>query len=371
MRSDAASLVDPIDQAEEGRTEHILKAGVARLVPQALGWMIRHPTQTIAGLRMAWRLGGKGSGGAPGTGGRLHHMIYLLEAAQIARRCHALGIQHVHAHFGTNSTTVAMLAEVLGGVPFSFTTHGPEEFDAPLALGLPEKLARAKFAVGVSSFGRSQLYRWSKIADWPRIKVVHCGVEPERFDAPAPMPTGGPHLVAIGRLSEQKGFPVLIETMALAAPRLPGLKLTIVGDGELRSMIEDEIKRHDLGNCITLAGWLDEAGVRAALSASQALVLPSLAEGLPMVVMEAMASGRPVIGTIINGVPELLTPDCGWLVPAGDPAALADAICEMAKTPVEKLTEMGDRARIRAFDRHTTHTEATKLGTHLTKAING
>ena len=157
--------------------------------------------------------------------------------------------------------------------------------------------------------------------------------------------------------------------MAIAAKRLPGLTLTICGDGELRDLIDDEIARHGITDRITIAGWVDEAGVRAAIAAAHALILPSLAEGLPMVVIEAMACGRPVISTCINGVPELLTPKEGWLVAAGDAAALANAIVELSNTPNAVLAEMGHAARARAMSRHDGNTEAAKLAAHFTEAL--
>ncbi|MGL6211464.1 MAG: glycosyltransferase, partial [Paracoccaceae bacterium] len=228
-----------------------------------------------------------------------------------------------------------------------------------LSLGL--KLERAAFTAAISSFGRSQLCRWVTPEHWPHITTVHCGIEQWRFPAPSPLPIGGPHLVAIGRLSEQKGFALLIEAVALAAPTLPDLRLTIVGDGPLRQSLQSQITAAGLDGQITLAGWKDEAGVRAALSAATALILPSFAEGLPVVVMEAMAAGRPVIATSIAGIPELVTPDTGWLVPAGDSEALATAIAAFAATPANRLSEMGISARTRVFARHDIDTEAAKL----------
>ena len=369
MRSDRAALVDPVDFIEDDKTEHVLAIGGKNLLRSSLGWMLKHPKHAMAGLAMAIRCASKGKSGGPGTGGLLRHLIYLLEAAHIARRADELGIQHIHAHFGTNSATVAMIANALGGPGFSFTVHGPEEFDAPRAFSFPEKIARARFTVAISSYCRSQLFRWSQISEWPKIKEVHCGVDVAGYPAPAPMPQGGPHLVAIGRLCEQKGFPVLIETMAIAAKRLPGLTLTICGDGELRTLIDSEIARHGIQDRITIAGWVDESGVRAAIAAAHALILPSLAEGLPMVVIEAMACGRPVISTCINGVPELLTPTEGWLVPAGDAAALADAIIALSDTSNEVLAQMGLAARTRAMARHDGNTEAAKLAAHFTEAL--
>jgi glycosyltransferase involved in cell wall biosynthesis len=303
---------------------------------------------------LAWRLGAQ-------AGARRLHLAYLIEAAHVAHRAEKAGVGHIHAHFGTGPAAIALLCRALGGPEFSFTAHGPEEFDAPIALSLGAKVHGARFAVAVSSFGRAQLCRWSDPSDWGRIHVVHCGIEPARFARPAPLPGGGPHLVAVGRLAAQKGFGLMIEAIAIAAPALPGLRLTLVGEGELRPTLEAAIARQGLGHIVSLAGWQDEAGVRAALDAAQALVLPSFAEGLPVVAMEAMAAGRPVIATSIAGLPELVTPACGWLVPAGAPVALAEAILALAATPPERLQEMGEAARARALARHDAGASAARL----------
>ena len=353
MRSDRAALNDAADLEEDRRTEHLLERGKLQLVASALGWLARHPAQAAAALRLALRCGGRGNA-------RALHLVYLLEAAHLARRCRDLGVTHLHAHFGTNSATVAMLASVMGGPRYSFTVHGPEEFDAPAALCLGDKVGRAVFVVAVSSFGRSQLCRWADVADWAKLHVVHCGIEPARFPAPDPLPHGV-QLVAIGRMAEQKGLPLLVEAMALAAPALPGVRLSLVGDGPLRPMIEARIAALGLQDRIRLTGWLDEVAVRAELSAATALVLPSFAEGLPMVVMEAMAAARPVIATAIAGLPELVTRDTGWLVPAGDAPALADAIITLAAMPRARLAEMGTAGRARVLARHDADTEARRL----------
>lgn len=168
--------------------------------------------------------------------------------------------------------------------------------------------------------------------------------------------------MAVGRLAEQKGYALLVEAIALAAPTLPDLHLTLVGDGPLRGLIEEMIAERDLARRITLTGWTDETRVRHELAAAQALILPSFAEGLPMVVMEAMAAGRPVIGTLVAGIPELVLPEeTGHLVPAGDAQALARAIERLADTPLEVLTEMGRVARLRVLERHDINREASRL----------
>lgn len=364
MRGPSAPLKDAGDKAEEACTHYVLQAGGAVLLLGLLRSVLSAPRRFLAALRMALRLARASDKGV------LRHLIYLGEAAYAARQCHAEGAQHVHAHFGTNSAAVAMLARALGGPGYSLTVHGPEEFDAPHALSLGEKLDRASFAAGVSSFGRSQLSRWAAFGTWDRLKVVHCGIEPDRFDNPSPMPEGGLRLVSIGRFVEQKGQMVLVQAMAELVKDLPDLHLVLVGDGEMRPDLEAAISAAGLERNITLTGWLDEAGVRAELAAAQALVMPSFAEGLPMVVMEAMAAARPVIATHIAGTPELVLPgETGWLVPAGDASALADAVRGMAAVPADKLAAMGQAGRARVLERHDVRIEAGKLAAHFRRAI--
>ena len=138
--------------------------------------------------------------------------------------------------------------------------------------------------------------------------------------------------------------------------------LALVGDGEMRGDIEAAIAKYDLSDRVTLTGWLDEDGIKAQLAAAHALVMPSFAEGLPMVVMEAMAAARPVIATYIAGTPELVQEGkTGWLVPAGDIEALADAMDTLVKTPLTTLTQMGQTGRARVMERHDVAKEAEKL----------
>ncbi|MFN3936369.1 MAG: glycosyltransferase [Gemmobacter sp.] len=356
-------LLDPDDRAEAERTEYILAAGPAGLAAAVLRIGLGHPRRFLRAVLLAMRCGRAGSGArTPGTGGRLRHLVYLAEAAALTLRAGRLGLGHLHAHFGTNAATVAMLAQTLGAPGFSMTVHGPEEFDAPRALALPEKLARAQFAVGVSSFGRSQLSRWAPAALWDRLHVVRCGIEPDRFPDPAPLPPGRGQLVAIGRLAEQKGHLMLPAALKRALSEAPELRVTLIGDGPLRGTIERAAAKAGVADNLTLAGWQDEAGVREALAAAHALILPSLAEGLPMVVMEAMAAGRPVIATAIAGIPELVRPgETGWLVPPGDTDALARAMIELHDAEPDRLARMGAAGRSLVLERHDARAEAARL----------
>ncbi|MBU3001267.1 glycosyltransferase [Roseovarius nubinhibens] len=359
MRGPDMALVDPGDRAEAERTEYVLDRGMPALLGGLFGLALRRPALVLRAAARAWRMGAR----AGGLSGRLRHLVYLAEAAHVRARCAAEDVRHIHAHFGTNAAAVAHLCHALGGPGYSFTVHGPEEFDAPRALSLGEKIAASRFTVGVSSFGRSQLCRWVDHADWPKIHVVHCGIEYSRFTDAIPTPENGPlRLVSIGRFVEQKGQMILLPAMQEICAKHPDAVLHLVGDGPLRPEIEAGIAAAGLTENIKLIGWLDEVAIRAELDAAHALLMPSFAEGLPMVVMEAMAAARPVIATYIAGTPELVRPgETGWLTPAGDPTALAAAACELAEMSHENRDAMGQSARRRVLARHDVDTEAAKL----------
>ncbi len=358
MRGDAAALTDSADQAEHARTERILEAGAARLLSGLVG---------RRGLRAALSLAH--SRAKAGESSLALQIIYLAEGARVADRARSLGLGHIHAHFGTNSTRVASYARMLGGPPFSFTVHGPEEFDKPQPLDLAGKLALAEFCVTVSSFGRSQMYRWAAPENLDKVQVVHCGLDLSRWTDPVSLPPGPLHLVAVGRFAEQKGFGLLIRAFALAWRRNPDLRLSLVGDGELRPLIQQTIATEGMERAVRLLGWQDEAGVRAAMDSAHALVTPSFAEGLPVVIMEAMARARPVIATYIAGIPELVRPRHeGWLVPAGDAEALAQAMLDAADCPAPTLQAMGQSARDRVSRRHDIDESARRLAALFTRA---
>jgi colanic acid/amylovoran biosynthesis glycosyltransferase len=138
--------------------------------------------------------------------------------------------------------------------------------------------------------------------------------------------------------------------------------LELIGDGPSRPSIESEITSLKLEERVHLLGWKSSDEVAEALRRTSVFVLPSFAEGLPVVIMEAMALGRPVISTYVAGIPELVIPgENGWLVPAGDVQALVNAMRQAMNTPVQRLQEMGAAGRVRVFERHSIQTEANKL----------
>ena len=297
--------------------------------------------------------------GWPGIKGRLWPIAYLFEACYLSRQLRAKRIDHLHNHIGEGCAAVAMLASMLSGVPYSFTVHGPGEFDKPTQLSLAEKVRRSKFTVAISSYGASQLYRWTNPADWKKIQVIRCGVRWQDLKTKEVAPDR--QLVCVGRLSEQKGHLVLLEAIAKLKNE-PTFKVVLVGDGPLRGIIEERAATLGIRNCITITGWLPADKVLEEISRSRALVLASFAEGLPVVLMESLALERPAIATGIAGIPELIEPGVsGWLVPAGSVEALAEAMKEALSADLSRLAEMGRAGAARVREQHDQAREARKL----------
>lgn len=350
-----SELVDPADRAERTKTNVVLTGAVGLLGALLLQALLR-PIRFLRAFGAAWSLGAR-------SGRRAVHVAYLAEACRLRGWLGRESVVHLHAHFGTNPATVALLCRILGGPPYSFTVHGPEEFDRPDALGLAEKIDRASFVVAISEFGRSQLMRWTPTAQWAKLHVVRCGVDAEFLEKDGvPPPPERPRLVCVGRLCGDKGQLLLVEAAGRLAREGREFEIVLVGDGEIRAGIEEKIRALGLDRRVLLRGWMDGAGVRREIAESRALVLPSFAEGLPVVIMEALAMGRPVLSTYIAGIPELVRPGVnGWLVTAGAVDELVDRLRETLDAPASKLAELGRAGRAAVAERHDARREAARL----------
>ena len=218
--------------------------------------------------------------------------------------------------------------------------------------------------MAISSYGRSQLYRWVEHQQWDKIKLVHCGLEHDDFDKMSEhqMPPATRRFICVGRLSPEKGQLLLMEAARSLAERGARFELVFVGDGELRADIEALIVRYNLQANVRITGWADSEQVRNEILAGRALVLPSFSEGLPVVIMEAMALRRPVISTFVGGIPELVhSGEHGWLVPAGDVDGLINAMQTCLEAPDETCARMGEAAYQRVFARHSVDAQSAKL----------
>jgi colanic acid/amylovoran biosynthesis glycosyltransferase len=360
IRSCESELVDEADKQELKRTRIVLEDGVKGLLVGLFHAVFTQPLGCWRALGLSLQLSKSSDRSV------FHHLVYFAEACVLLRWFRQAKVTHVHAHFGTNSTTVAMLCRSMGGPSYSFTVHGPEEFDKVREISLSEKIKRADFVVAISSFGKSQLYRWCPLEQWSKIHVVHCGVDHEFLTEPLTIPPVAPRLVCVGRLCEQKGHLLLLEAIGQLAANGVEFELALVGDGPLRAEIEAAIDRQNLQKQVKILGWASTAEVRQQILDARAMVLPSFAEGLPVVIMEALALGRPVISTYIAGIPELVEPGiCGWLVPPGSIEALTAALQAALQCPVEVLEQMGKAGSERVLQSHDVSTEVKKLATLL------
>lgn len=337
-------LVGDEQRQEAARTFYVLKhaKSLGRLIKSHIGWMMRRPEDYWRGLKLAFET-------APGgTRALAYQIFYFAEAGVLADEMRRQGVSHLHNHIAKSSCTVAMLASEISGIPFSFTLHGPDIFFAPDHWRLDKKIEKARFVACISHFCRSQAMSFSPMEDWRKLHIVHCGVEPERY---AGEPAGGKKLLFVGRLAAVKGMPVLLDAMK----RLPkGVTLTVIGDGPDRAALEEQAA--PFRERVKFLGYQSQTEVAEALKAHDVFVLPSFAEGVPVVLMEAMAAARPVITTRIAGVPELVEDGVsGILVPPGDMDALEMAVSSVSQDiELQKKMGVAGRAKVaaeyRAFD---------------------
>ena len=351
-------LVDEDDVKEQSLTQYMLQGGLLPLLSASLQVFLSSPPRFFTAFKLAVKMSFRADRSLP------YHLVYLAEACRLLPLLKSFGAQHVHAHFGTNPAEVVMLAHEMGGPSFSFTVHGPEEFDKPQFIGLGEKIRRSSFVVAISSFGRSQLYRWVEQRHWHKVKVVHCGLENAFHNVPKKVLLPVPRLVCVGRLCEQKGQLLLIEAVRILAQKQVAFELVLAGDGEMRGDIEKLINTYALKERVRISGWISSAQVREEILAARGLVLPSFAEGLPVVIMEAFALRRPVLTTYVAGIPELVRHgENGWLFPAGSVEDLADAIQAFLALPDETVERMGEAGYQRVIERYSIEIEAVKLAT--------
>jgi glycosyltransferase involved in cell wall biosynthesis len=347
-------LPDADDRMERDQTQYVLKHGLVPLVVPTIRAFMRSPIRFLRAFRLALKMGMETDRPLP------YHLIYLAEACQVLSWMNAFGAERLHAHFGSNSAEVGMLAHALGGPPYSFTVHGPGDFEMPM--GFEEKIKRANFVVAISAFGRGQLYARSRYADWPKIKVVRCGLESAFYGvAPTPIPIA-PRLVCVGRLCEEKGQLLLIDAATRLADQGFDFELILAGDGLMRPALEAAIAERGISKQVRITGWISSDEVRNEILAARALVLASFAEGLPVVLMEAMALRRPVLTTYIAGIPELVQPGRhGWLFPSGSVDDLEFALKDCLSRSMEDLQAMGEAGRERVLELHSIDAEVTKL----------
>ncbi len=219
VRKLSDELVDSLDIEELQKTQFILDVGIFGLLVNLFKIALFFPLKFFQALRVTVKIGYNSHRGF------LLNLAYLAEGCVLSFLLKREGIRHIHAHFGTNSTAVAMLTSILSDFTYSFTIHGPEEFDKPEAIALSEKIKRATFVVAISNYGKSQVYRWCNYQDWQKIHIIHCGLDEKFIQAEiTPIPSEN-KLVCVGRLCPQKGQLLLLDAIALLKQR--GIKCQV------------------------------------------------------------------------------------------------------------------------------------------------
>lgn len=365
-RQGRGPLKDPLDIAESDRTKVLLDVGARGLALATSRVAARYPARFAHAARRASDMGSRSERGLA------LHGAYLAEACVLLEWMETDGVEHLHAHFGTNSAMVALLARELGGPTFSFTCHGPDEFDRPRLIHIGEKVRGASMVAAVSSFGRSQIYRWAHKDDWHKVQVVRCGVDDDYLRHVATPVPATKRLVSVGRLSEQKGQILLVRAVAALARKGLDVELVLVGDGEMREDIESVVSSEGIGKNVRITGYVSGDVVKKEILEARAFVLPSFAEGLPVAIMEALALARPVVSTYVAGIPELVIPGrTGWLVPAGSIEALVPVLEAVLGTDPERLGAMGRNGQAAVRAQHDARVSAAQLQELFAEAIAG
>ncbi|CAM2005197.1 glycosyltransferase family 4 protein [Acanthopleuribacter pedis] len=269
-------------------------------------------------------------------------IFHFVEGAMLARQMRKRGLKHVHVHFGGSEASIAMYACRAFGFSFSFTLHGPDVFYRVDAINLPEKIRNAAFVVCISNFARGQAMRLVGVQQIDRFPIVHCGVDPERYK---PFPDEKDDvftIVCTGRLTPTKGQALLI--LACADLKKEGRKFRcrLIGGGDEADALQQMINEHGLNDEVTLTGPLPQDGVLNELKKAHMFCLPSFAEGVPVVLMEAMSMEIPTVSTRIAGIAELM--DHGknsYLIHSGDPEGLKEII----RHAMDNLPELNEIAK--------------------------
>ena len=357
-------LLSDDDRREAARTHAVVPPQFGELVMAHLGALATRPGRYLSTLRLALALRGRGARAT------LWQIFYFGEAALMWRQCRRRGIRHIHAHHANVSSDVALLASNLGGEgwSWSFTMHGSTEFFDVREHRLAQKAERARFVVCVSHHGRSQIMSLVGPEHWDKLVVIHCGVDVSVFEPGDREASGAtPEILTVGRVVPVKGQALLVEALADLHARGIDCRLTIVGDGPQLEDLKALAGRLGVSGAIQFAGAVGQDQIRGYYARASVFALTSFAEGLPVVLMEAMAMGLPVVASGITGVPELVEDGVsGLLVLPGHRGELADALGRVLSLSEDDRRAMGrvGREKVAAeFDIEETAVQLTELFT--------
>lgn len=356
-RAGDADALSALDRAERERTYALLPVRLGELARANLR-ALRAPRAYLAALR------GAVSAGQPGVRGRVWALFYFLEGMLIWRHCERRRVRHLHVHHLNQASDATMVAVAYAnargsGAPWSwsFTMHGPNELYDVSRFRLAAKAESAAAVACISEFARSQVMAFGPEERWERFEVVHCGLDPTEFDPDqvvADRPADGAfRILCVGRLVPFKGQALLLDSVAELRRRGIDARLSLVGEGPSRPRLERRAAGLGLDGAVEFAGAVGQDEIRSRYAAADAFCLPSFAEGVPVVLMEAMAMRLPVVTSRIMGIAELVDDGVGGiLLPPGRGDLLTEALARLARDPDlrRRLGESGRQKVAAEFD---------------------
>ncbi len=342
----------------------------AEIVLAQLYWLLRRPGRYLR----AWVRALLGNARSPGFLAR--SLVVVPRAAAIARRMEQRGIRHAHAHWATHPALAAFIVHELTGLGYSFTVHAHDLYmDRTM---LAEKAAGARFVVTISHFNLALIRQFLGSAAAAKTVVIPCGVDPRLFHPrPARAPDGLFRIACVAGLRDYKGHRWLVEACAMLAERGIPFHCVFVGDGPERRAIEAQIAASGLRERVQLVGNQPQDRICALIAESDVMVLPSVVtadgmmDGIPVALMEAMASALPVVSTRVSGIPELVQDGhTGLLAPEKDARALAEAIERLFRDPA-LARRLAARGREHVLEHYNLLRNATRLRDELMAAMEG
>ena len=333
-----------LECAEQDSTIAVLPVGSHFLKAHFLT-ILRRPGSYFAGLLLAFKMGGRDLRAIA------FHLIYFLEAVVAGGFAVERGFRHIHTHF---SSTVALIAARVFGLGLSISIHGPDEFRES-GFRMRQKVAASRFISTISSYARSQIMQSSDAVNWPRIEICRLGVDPSVFQPNADRREQPDEfrIICVGRLAAVKAQRILIAACARLVTDGWKLRLHLVGSGPDRAPLGDFARQIGMAEHVVFEGGRNQEEVIALYRRSDIFALASFAEGVPVVLMEAMAMELPCVATWVNGVPELIRDEQeGLLVAPSDFEGLADSIERLMKDPLlrERLGKAGRQKVLRDYD---------------------
>lgn len=333
------------DEREEAANTYFVKsAGLLNVAGDHLATFVANPAGYFRGLVCALSLG------QFHPKRTLSALFYFAEAVIVGRWMQHQGLSHFHTHF---SSTVGLIMQRIFPVTMSMTIHGPGEFDDPAGFRLSEKIAASSFVCAISNYGRSQLMKVSDYSEWNKIEVSPLGIDPAVFttrpfrEAPETF-----EVICVGRLAPVKAQHILVAAIDRLRKQGRRVRLRLIGDGPDRRGLEQNVSARRLNHDVIFEGWCNQDQVLALYEQADAFALASFAEGVPVVLMEAMAMEIPCVATRITGVPELIRDGVdGLLIAPSSVEELAEAIATLMDDP-ELRRRLGSAGRERVMEKY-------------------